>query len=64
MHCYFLVDVFFSKDDETKFYYSLTKAFFRDESYKDYTELSNYIWDLMREQKRSTIKWSMVKTKT
>ena len=40
------------------------KAFFRDESYKDYTELSNYIWDLMREQKRSTIKWSMVKTKT
>ena len=49
MHGYFLVDVFFSKDDETKFYYSLTKAFFRDESYKDYTELSNYIWDLMRQ---------------
>ena len=61
-----------NKDNETKFYYGLTEASFKErhgnhkrscrhEWYKNDTELSKYVWDLTSAHKVPTIKWSIVR---
>ena len=68
----YCADVSFNKDNETKFYYPLTeksfneryynhKRSFRNEWYKNDTELFKYIWDLTSAYKVPTIKWSIVR---